>query len=461
MFKIAIIGRPNVGKSTLFNKLAGRKLAITDNMPGVTRDRREAKGKLGPLEFMVIDTAGLENEIDDKSLEKRMFEQTELAIADADLCLLVIDGKSGVNNQDFHFSKWIKKSGKKTVLIINKCENLAEGYFDKEYYKLGFKDHVAISAEHKLGFGELYEAIAPEIEKYQELYADQLDEDEGEKPLQVAIIGRPNAGKSTFLNKILKEDRLITGPEAGITRDSISVNYTHKDQQITFIDTAGIRKKSNINQDLEKFSIADSFHALRFSQIVVLLIDATSLLDKQDVALAGQVLKEGRGLIFAINKIDLVKGDKEKFLKEVRKQINSLLPGIEGSAIVGISAQNGNNIDKVLDYVLGTYEQWQTQISTRELNDWLRMAEMKNPPKLNKGRQVKLKYITQIKKRPPTFAVFTNHIKPLKGSYERYLINLLRGSFDLDLTPIRLVLKKSDNPYAGIKEKKFSKKTKK
>lgn len=461
MFKIAIIGRPNVGKSTLFNKLVGRKLAITDDAPGVTRDRREAKGKLGPIEFLVIDTAGLENEIDDKSLEKRMFEQTEMAIADADLCLLVIDGKSGVNSQDFYFSKWIKKSGKKTILIINKCENLGEGYFDKEYYKLGFKDHLAISAEHKLGFGQLYEAIAPEFEKYREIYAEQLKETEGEKPLQVAIIGRPNAGKSTLLNKILKEDRLITGPEAGITRDAISVNYTFKDQPITFIDTAGIRKKSNINQNLEKFSIADSFHALRFSQIVILLIDATSLLDKQDVALAGQVLKEGRGLVFAINKIDLVKGDQEKFLKEVRRQINSLLPGIEGAAIVGISALNGNNLDKVLDYVLKTYQQWQLYIPTRELNEWLKMAEIKNPPKLKNGRQVKLKYITQIKKRPPTFAVFTNHINPLKGSYERYLINLLRESFDLDLTPIRLVLKKSDNPYAGTREKRFSKKTKK
>ncbi len=477
MFKIAIIGRPNVGKSTFFNKLVGRSIAIVDDIAGVTRDRKEAPAKLGPLEFMAIDTAGLENEISDKSLEKRMVEQTESAVADADLCLFVVDGKSGITKKDLHFAKWLRLVGKKTILVANKCENFRGESFGGEYYKLGFGEPTAISAEHKLGFGELYEKIAPEIEEYERNFGElkkgsdpfltkrgltpfsTISHDEAHTPqLQIAIIGRPNAGKSTFLNKILGQDRLITGPEAGITRDAIAIDHEFKGQKIRFIDTAGIRKKANITQKLEKLSTTDSFRALRFAQVVILLIDANSLLDHQDMALAGEVLREGRGLVFAINKIDSVTGDREVFMREVRKQIQSLLPQIEGAAILGISAKSGYNVEKTIDFALETYEQWQKYISTARLVEWLKEAELTHPPKLVKGKATRLKYATQIKKRPPTFAVFTNNIKALEGAYERYLVNSLREYFGLTLTPVRLVLRKSDNPFEGRKEKKFSKK---
>jgi GTP-binding protein len=459
MFKIAIIGRPNVGKSTLFNKLIGKSFAITDDTPGVTRDRKEARGKLGPLEFVAIDTAGLENQITDKSLEKRMMEQTELAVSDADLCLFVVDGKDGVTKKDLHFANWLKKIDKRTILLVNKCENLNEAVFDNEYYRLGFGKPTAISAEHKLGFGDLYEKIAPEIEQYEKNFEEaDMDMDDEKAMLQIAIVGRPNAGKSTFLNKILGSDRMIVGPEAGITRDAIAIDHEFQGHKIRFIDTAGIRKKANITQKLEKLSSLDSFRAIRFAQIVILLIDCNSMLDHQDMALAGEILKEGRGLVFAINKIDSVTGDKENFLREVRKQIQSVMPGIDGAPIVGISAKTGYNVEKTLEFALQTYEQWQTYLPTNKLHDWLKHAEQTHSPKLYKGKAIKLKYATQIKKRPPTFAVFTNHIKPLEGAYERYLMNSLRDYFNLNLTPVRLVLRKSDNPFAGREEKIFSKK---
>ncbi len=454
MFKIAIIGRPNVGKSTLFNKLVGRSIALTDDTPGVTRDRKEAKGKLGPLEFVIIDTAGLENKISEKSLEKRMVEQTEVAVSDADLCLFVVDSKEGITNSDFHFAQWLRKLGKKTILIANKCENHGEKVFDGEYYKLGFGEPTAISAEHKLGFGELYDKIAPEIEAYSEVFEEVESSD-----LQIAIIGRPNAGKSTFLNKILGQDRLITGPEAGITRDAIALNYEFKGKKLRLIDTAGIRKKANITEKLDKLSSLDSFRALRFAQVVILLIDSNSLLDHQDVALAGEILKEGRGLVFAINKIDTVKGDREIFMRDVRQRIMAIFPEIDGAAILATSGQTGYNVEKSLDFALQTYEQWQTYIPTTKLIEWLKTAAANHAPKLHRGNAIKLKYTTQIKKRPPTFAVFTNHIKPLEGSYQRYLTNHLREYFNLNLTPIRLVLRKSENPFEDRKEKTFSKKT--
>lgn len=460
MFKIAIIGRPNVGKSTFFNKLVGKSLAITDDTPGVTRDRKEAAGKLGPLEFMVIDTAGLEHQINDRSLEKRMVEQTEAAVSDADLCLFVVDAKSGIVNEDFHFAQWLRKIGKKTILIANKCENFNHEFLGGEFYKLGFGAPVAISAEHKLGFGELYEKIEPEILEYEKNFGELATtrNDDPDHELQIAIVGRPNAGKSTFLNKILGEDRLITGPEAGITRDAISIDHDFHGKKIRFIDTAGIRKKSHITKNLEKLSTIDSFRAIRFAQVVILLIDANSLLDHQDMALAGEIVREGRGLVFCINKVDSIPGDKEIFMRQVREQIQNLFPEINGAAILGVSAKTGYNIEKSIEFALQTYEQWQTYIQTNKLVDWLKGAEATHAPKLYHGKPIKLKYATQIKKRPPTFAVFTNHIKPLEGSYERYLVNSLRQFFNLNLTPVRLVLRKSDNPFEGKKEKVFSKK---
>ena len=473
MFHIAIIGRPNVGKSTLFNKLVGKNYAITDDIAGVTRDRKEAVARIGSLEFVAIDTAGLEYLISQSSLEKRMVEQTEFAIADADLCFFVVDGKVGVNNTDIYFANYLRKLGKKTILLVNKCENFNEEVLDKEYYKLGFGKPIAISAEHKLGFGEIYEAISPIILEYQKTFQDivineedrneinDIDEDIAFKNhhLQIAVIGRPNAGKSTFLNRVLGQERFITGAEAGITRDAVATDFSFKDYKIRFIDTAGIRKKTNIINKLEKLSTTDSYRAIRFAQLVILLIDANSLLDHQDVALAGQVLKEGRALIFAINKIDEVKGDKEVFMRQVRKQIEGLFAEISGAPIMAVSAKTGYNVEKTLNLALQTYEQWQTHIATNKINEWLKHAYSEHSPNLYKGKVIKLKYATQIKKRPPTFAVFANYIKPLEGSYKRYLVNSLRSYFNLNLTPIRLLLRKSDNPYQNKKEKLFSKKT--
>lgn len=495
MFRIAIIGRPNVGKSTLFNKLVGKSFAITDDTPGVTRDRREAHAKLGPLEFMAIDTAGLEKQISSSSLQQRMVEQTAMAVDDADLCLFVVDGKNGIEQDDIHFANWLRKLEKKAILIANKCENFDESMnFGSDFFRLGFGSPLAISAEHKLGFGELYDKIAPEMAEYEKLFENLMDkvpegedvfledyesfkaakttaknskilakklaklEAEEESRLQIAVIGRPNAGKSTFLNQILGKERFITGPEAGITRDAVSADYEILGQKIRFVDTAGIRKKSNINAKLEKLSTIDSFRAIRFAQVVILLIDANSLLDHQDMALAGQVLREGRALIFGINKIDEVSIDREVFMKQVRTQIQELLPEISGAPILPVSAKSGYNVAKILDYALKTYSQWQTYINTSKLNEWLRFCEKEHAPKLHKGRPIRLKFATQIKRRPPTFAVFTNHPTSLEGSYQRYLINSLRDYFDLGLTPIRLTFKKSENPYAEKKEKTFSKK---
>jgi GTP-binding protein len=476
MFKIAIIGRPNVGKSTFFNKLVGKKFSITDDEAGVTRDRKESIAKLGPLNFMAIDTAGLENEIKSESLQERMFIQTKYAIEDADLCLFIVDGKLGINNTDFYFAKWLHKINKKTILIANKCENLINPIYEKEYYKLGFGEPVAISAEHNIGFGELYDKIAPFIEEYnqnffsndknnlevsEQLNSDILDEEVTENICQIAIIGKPNAGKSSFLNKILNQDRLITGAEAGITRDTIAIDFNFKGKNIRFIDTAGIRKKTFINQKLEKLAITESFRAIRFAQIVILLIDANSLLDHQDLSLAGQVLKEGRVLIFGINKIDQIDGDKEIFLKKVRKQIQDLLPEISGSPIVGVSAKTGYNTEKIIEMSLEAYGQWTSYLNTSKLQEWIKEAFSFHAPNLYKGKSVKLKYITQIKKRPPTFAIFSNYPTAIKDDYLRYLNNSLRNYFNLNLTPIRLVLRKSDNPYANINNNKFSKETKK
>ncbi|MBU6338369.1 MAG: ribosome biogenesis GTPase Der [Rickettsiales bacterium] len=460
MFKIAIIGRPNVGKSTLFNKLVGKSYAITDNIPGVTRDRKEARASLGPMKFIAIDTAGLESEADKLSLEKRMFEQAEIAVMDADVCLFVVDGRNGVVAKDSTLADMMRKKGKKIILVANKLEGKNEENLGKEYYRLGFGAPVAVSAEHNEGFGDLYEKIEPIYEEYQKNFSEiEIDKSDDKALLQVAIVGKPNAGKSTFLNKILNQERLITGPEAGITRDSIAIDHEFKGQKIRFIDTAGIRRKTNIKGKLEQLSAVDSFRAINFAQVVILMIDANSLLDHQDVALAGQILQEGRGLIFVINKIDTVKGDKEVFLREVRKQLQSLFKEVDGVPILGVSAQNGYNVEKTLDYALKVYEQWQVYIPTSKLNEWLRMADRAHPPKLFKGKETKLKYVTQIKRRPPTFAVFTNYPKAVEGSYQRYLVNSLRETFGLNLTPVRLVLRKTENPFEGKKEKIFSKKT--
>jgi GTPase len=449
MFKIAIIGRPNVGKSTLFNKLVGKKFAITDDYAGVTRDRKEALARLSDINFVAIDTAGLENVIANNILTQKMVEQTYFAVSDANLCIFIVDGKEGVVAKDQYFAKWLRKIGKDSILVVNKCENSSlNEVWDNSFFSLGFGEPIGISAEHNLGFAEIYQKIYPFYEKYLKDFSHLEIKDEKEAPLQIAIIGRPNAGKSTLLNKILGQERLITSQVAGTTRDSISVDFEYKKQKIRFIDTAGIRKKANIKEHLEKLSVEDSFRALNFAQIAILLIDASCNMDKQDMALAGEILKEGRALIFAVNKIDIVDGDKEVFLRKIREQLQQIFAEIDGACILGISAQSGYNVDKMLDYALKTNLQWNEKITTRKLNQWISSAVLAHPPKMYKGRETKIKYISQIKTRPPTFVVFTNNIDAVEGDYLRYLSNSLRKNFDLNLTPIRIYARKSKNPYS-------------
>ena len=443
-FSVAIVGRPNVGKSTLFNRLVGRRLALVDETPGVTRDRRTGDAHLGDLRFTVIDTAGFEEARGD-SLPARMRAQTERAVAEADLALLLIDARAGVIPLDAEFANLLRKSATPVVLVANKCEGRLGAAGVVDAFALGLGEPVAISAEHGEGLADLYDAIAPYAAAAGAEEAPAADEETG--VLQLAIVGRPNVGKSTLINRLLGEERLLTGPEPGITRDAIAVAWRTRGRDIRLVDTAGLRRRARVAEKLEKLSVEDTLRAIRFAQVVVLVLDANDMLERQDLTIARLVIDEGRALVIAANKWDLVM-DKTAALARLRDRIETSLPQLRGLRPVTISALAGKNLDRLLDAVLAAYELWNRRVPTAALNRWLGDAVEAHPPPLVAGRRLKLRYGAQIKTRPPTFALFVSRPEKLPDSYSRYLVNSLRDSFDLPGVPIRLQLRKGKNPYA-------------
>lgn len=480
-FTLAIIGRPNVGKSTLFNRLAGKKLALVDNQPGVTRDWRSAAGRLYDLKFTIIDTAGLE-EADENTIEAGMFQKTEMALKQADVVLFLIDGRAGTLPLDLHFAKWLRRSNKPVILGVNKVEGKRgeEGLY--EAYALGITPTIPMSAEHGLGLSDLHDALTPYYEAfYEKIEAEaaakraareaefgadyeegSLDEDddgakywEGEeldeedlRLIQLAIIGRPNAGKSTLLNALLGEDRVLTGPEPGVTRDAIYVDWSYKGRNFRLVDTAGMRKKAKVIDKVEKMAVGDALYAIRMAQVVILVVEPGKILDKQDLTIASQVIDEGRALVIALNKWDLVKNPKEE-LQRLSDRLQTSLTQVRGIPTVNISALRGRNLHKLLDAVLETYDMWNVRVPTGALNRWLVSMTNAHPPALVRGRPNRVRYMSQINTRPPTFATWCGHPKEMPDSYKRYLINGLRNDFGIAGVPIRMVFRGSKNPFVS------------
>ncbi|MET3589325.1 GTP-binding protein [Bartonella silvatica] len=468
---IAIVGRPNVGKSTLFNRLVGQKLALVDDQPGVTRDRRGHAAKLQDLRFDVIDTAGLE-EADEHTLEGRMRSHTKAAINEADLILFVFDAKSGITPIDLNFASLVRKAGKPIVLVANKSESNAAVGGVHEAWSFGLGKSCAISAEHGLGLSDLRDAIidavgkerAFESDKEQEymvmqpvLVGDDVEKQglvyDESKPIRIAIAGRPNTGKSTLINSMLKQDRLLTGPEAGLTRDSISVDWEWRGRHIKLFDTAGLRRKSRVQEKLEKLSVADTLRAIRFAEVVVIVFDATVPFEKQDLQIADLVIREGRVPIIAFNKWDLIENSQVTLI-DLYEKCNRLLPQVRGLRAVPLSGQYGQGIDKLMENVIMMHRVWNRRISTGKLNRWLETVVTHHPPPAISGRRLKIKYITQVKTRPPGFMVSCSRPKAMPQSYLRYLSNGLRDAFDMPGVPIRISLRASDNPFAARSQKK-------
>ena len=439
---VAIVGRPNVGKSTLFNRLVGKRLALVDDRPGVTRDRREGEGKLFDLSFRVIDTAGFEDE-DPETLPGRMRQQTEAAVRDADAALFMVDAREGVTPLDEEIGRWLRAETTPVVVVANKAEGRAgqEGAYDA--YRLGLGDPVTISAEHGEGVADLFEALRPHVE-HEHFRGD--DEDEGEHPLQLAIVGRPNAGKSTLVNRMLGEERMITGPEAGITRDSISLDWEWKGRAVRLVDTAGLRKRAKVEDKLERLSAADTKRAIDYAEVVVLLLDATRGLESQDLRIAAQVIEEGRALIIALNKWDVAEHASSLF-NGVKAALAEGLAQLRDVPLLTVSAKTGKGIETVLDVAFDLREAWARRIPTGELNRWFEDVVEANPPPAPKGQRIKLRYITQVKTRPPTFVVFGNRTEELPESYRRYLLNAMRRDLKLGPVPLRLDFRGRGNPF--------------
>ncbi len=449
---IVIIGRPNVGKSTLFNRLVGKKLALVDDTPGVTRDRREGNGSLFDLEFTIVDTAGLED-AEASTLAGRMRAQTEAALDTADLALMVIDARAGLTPLDRHFATWLRAQDKPVLLLANKAEGrMAEaGYY--EAFALGLGEPIALSAEHGEGLADLYQAIVkhvglpPEDAFEEEDKSEPTPEEVAAAPLKLAVVGRPNAGKSTLINKLLGEDRLVTGPEAGITRDSISVGWEWHGRPVRLIDTAGLRRRARVTTKLEKLSAADTRRAVDFAEVVVLLLDATLGLESQDLRIADQVLQEGRALVIALNKWDAVENQGDIY-RGVARALEDGLSQVKGVPLIPVSAATGKNLDTLLKAAFEIRDLWSRRVPTSRLNDWFAAALERNPPPAPGGKRIKLRYITQARTRPPTFSIFGNRLEELPDSYQRYLVNLMREELGFMGVPIRLNFRSRENPYA-------------
>ncbi len=452
--KVALVGRPNVGKSTLFNRLVGKKLALVDDTPGVTRDRREGTANLGDLTFTAIDTPGLE-EAPEEALEGRMRLQTDMAVAESAICLLMIDARVGVTPLDRTFAQILRASGKPVVLLANKSESKASDAGVYDAYELGLGEPVPISGEHGEGMGELYNAIEPFLTEFQEADEDEeLEWDSPLKPLRVAIVGRPNAGKSTLVNRLIGEDRLLTGPEAGITRDAISVEWrwrsTEREWPIKLFDTAGMRKKAKVQSKLEKLSVSDSLRAIQFAEVVVLLIEAETPFEKQDLQIADLALREGRALVIGVNKWDEV-DDRDAKLRAITEKAGRLLSQAPDVPIVPLSALTGVGLNKLMPAVTKIYVDWNARVKTSDLNDWLHDALARHNPPAVSGQRIKIRYIAQTKTRPPTFVAQCTRAEDLPTAYKRYLVNGIRDAFGIKAVPIRLILKKPENPY--VKDK--------
>ena len=454
-FTVAIVGRPNVGKSTLFNRLVGRRLALVDDHPGVTRDRREGEGRLGDLSFKVIDTAGLED-AERKTLSGRMQAQTAEALTQADVVLFLVDARDSAP-ADRSFADLVRRSGKPTILVANKSEGRAGAAGALDAYALGLGEPVSISAEHGEGLAELYDALraalpdaTAEPESEREDAATAADAD---KPIRIAVVGRPNTGKSTLINRLLGEDRLLTGPEAGITRDAIAVDLDWHGRHFRIHDTAGLRRRARIEEKLEKLSVADALNAIRFAEVVIVLIDSQTPFEEQDIRIADLVEREGRAAVIAVNKWDLVEREAGA-LARLRAEVDRLLPQIKGVPVVTLSARSGDGLDRLMKAVEESYASWNRRASTSALNRFLAKVVSAHPPPAVKGRALRLDYITQPKARPPTFVLFSSRAHALPETYRRYLVNGLRENFDLPGTPIRLTLRAKQNPYAGKKKRR-------